>query len=353
MTRSLWVRHAAVLCSAHRGLSCRSWQKGLEEGERDVQNARPPSGPERSQSSWGSPHCPPSILARRSWRMGAFGDAASKWSSEIQQRLHEEFLGDRVRENVKTPPYFTSEPEMTTTEVQPRDFVAFATDGLWDCLTNEEVVGLVAFGWVVGSCQVRSRVRRRLVKNVWERDELPVKLEEDKTVMYRWWRAKKRFIDVDNNVAVHLVRNALGGAHKDLTSALLYMEPPRSRRYRCVLCLSWIVYNADEGYLLWGTILACKLCCFNDFALLMLRINGYPWDHSSRFVIHCGSHVLGGRGRDESQAAYLVEDHYYRSFVPRNLFSVAGHDCVFFPAGTYHPMAYLVLPLIEDGSTRS
>ena len=81
--------------------------------------------------------------------MGAFGDAASKWSSEIQQRLHEEFLGDRVRENVKTPPYFTAEPEITTTEVQPGDFVAFATDGLRDCLTNEEVVGLVGI-WLGG-----------------------------------------------------------------------------------------------------------------------------------------------------------------------------------------------------------
>ena len=79
---------------------------------------------------------------------------------------------------------------------------------------------------------------------------MPVKLEEDKTVMYRWWRAKKRFTDVDNNVAVHLVRNALGGADKDLMSALLYMEPPRSRRYRRVLCASWIVYNADERYVL-------------------------------------------------------------------------------------------------------
>ena len=71
-------------------------------------------------------------------------------------------------------------------------------------------------------------------EKVWEREELPVKLEEDKSVMYRWWRAKKRFIDVDSNVAVHLVRNALGGADRDFTSALLDMEPPRSRRYRCV-----------------------------------------------------------------------------------------------------------------------
>jgi len=181
------------------------------------------------------------------WGMSrAFGDAAYKWSREIQERLHEEFLGDRVRENVKTPPYFTAEPEITTTEVQPGDFVVLATDGLWDCLTNEEVVGLVGIwlnsrksssgdGSLVSGA---SSVEKKKTGNekVWEREELPVKLEEDKTVMYRWWRAKKRFIDADNNVAVHLVRNALGGADRDLTSALLYMEPPRSRRFRCVLC---------------------------------------------------------------------------------------------------------------------
>ena len=53
-------------------------------------------------------------------------------------------------------------------------------------------------------------------EKVWERDELLVKVEEDKTVMYRWWRAKKRFIDVDSNVAVHLVRNALGGVRIEI-----------------------------------------------------------------------------------------------------------------------------------------
>ncbi|EDR11078.1 uncharacterized protein LACBIDRAFT_247779, partial [Laccaria bicolor S238N-H82] len=160
------------------------------------------------------------------WGMSrAFGDAAYKWSREIQQRLAEEFLGDRVRENVKTPPYFTAEPEITTTEVQPGDFVVLATDGLWDCLTNEEVVGLVGV-WLdrqkVSSAQ---------------------KSGNEKTVMYRWWRAKKRFIDVDNNVAVHLVRNALGGADRDLTTALLYLEPPRSRRYRDDISVQVVLFQ--------------------------------------------------------------------------------------------------------------
>ena len=116
--------------------------------------------------------------------------------------------------------------------------VVFATDGLWDCLTNEEVVGLVGI-WLRGqksSSGVSSA--EKTGNKVWERDELLVKLKDDKTVMYQWWRSKKRFIDVDSNVAVNLVRNALlGGADRDLTSALLHgapSKPPRSRRYRCV-----------------------------------------------------------------------------------------------------------------------
>lgn len=42
------------------------------------------------------------------WGMArAFGDAAYKWSVDIQNQLNEKYLGDRVRSNMKTPPYLT------------------------------------------------------------------------------------------------------------------------------------------------------------------------------------------------------------------------------------------------------
>ena len=176
------------------------------------------------------------------WGMSrAFGDAAYKWSLEIQNRLHLEYLGDRPRPNVKTPPYFTAEPEITTTEVQPGDFLVLASDGLWDCLTNEEVVGLVGL-WLGKNALVQQNTNSILpaaadFDQIVERDELPVKLKGDNTVMYPWWRAKKQFVNVDKNVASHLARNALGGADRDLTTALLSMTPPRSRRFRYVLNL--------------------------------------------------------------------------------------------------------------------
>ena len=216
------------------------------------------------------------------WGMSrAFGDAACKWSLEIQQRLHEEYLGDRIRSNCLTPPYFTAEPDITTTTIQKGDFVVMASDGLWDCLTNEEVVGLVG-GWLetrgeevkigrkegIGEGErvvlpfgkpgpsgqdpkkgfgkgrgngwpegLNGGGNNEVVKEngdtIWERTDLPVtSIKPDETLMYNWWRATKRFVNIDGNSAVHLARNALGGANRDLTGALLRLRPPRSRRYR-------------------------------------------------------------------------------------------------------------------------
>jgi pyruvate dehydrogenase phosphatase len=175
------------------------------------------------------------------WGMSrAFGDAMTKWSLEDQEKLKAEYLGDRSYANIKTPPYFTAEPEITTTKVQKGDFLIMASDGLWECLTSEEAVGLVGL-WLQKNKLTRER-RRPLTHNSSrpvepnakpvERDELPVILKEDDTTRYRYWRTVKRFLNVDDNASVHLARNALGGANRDLTGALLALTPPRARRFR-------------------------------------------------------------------------------------------------------------------------
>ena len=206
----------------------------------------------------------------------AFGDAECKWSPEIQKRVHQEYLGDRIQDDCLTPPYFTAEPEITTTTIRKGDFVVLASDGLWDCLTNEEVVGLVG-GWLetrgeevmirkgdgIGEGEVvmlpfgrpgpsgqdhkkgfgkgggngwaegDNKIAKEDETTIWERTDLPVtSIKPDKTSMYKRWKATKRFINIDGNSAVHLARNALGGADRDLTGALLRLRPPRSRRYR-------------------------------------------------------------------------------------------------------------------------
>ncbi|KAF9043998.1 phosphatase 2C-like domain-containing protein [Panaeolus papilionaceus] len=176
----------------------------------------------------------------------AFGDASMKWPTPVQKRIQEEFLGEAPRTICKTPPYFTAEPEITTFQVQKGDFMVIATDGLWDCLTNEEVVGLTGL-WVDSQNQKVSKpgsgferifpVEGDRKSAPLEPKQLPVKFSddyEDKTAMYSSsWFTEKRFINVDDkNVGKYLIRNALGGADDDLRGALLAMKPPRNRDFR-------------------------------------------------------------------------------------------------------------------------
>ncbi|KAL4267550.1 PPM-type phosphatase-like domain superfamily protein [Pleurotus pulmonarius] len=181
-------------------------------------------------------------LLGRTTILRSFGDAALKWSNDVQQRLREDYFGDRPLPSLKTPPYITAEPEVTTFEVQPGDFLILGSSGLWKSLTNEEAVGLVGV-WLEnqstpfdednilrppGDGQNDDEGQGRIIR----RDQLPIRLREDDTYMYSRWRTEKKFITVDNNAATHLARNALGGADRDLTDALLSVFPPFAARLR-------------------------------------------------------------------------------------------------------------------------
>ncbi|KAJ7041901.1 phosphatase 2C-like domain-containing protein [Mycena alexandri] len=156
----------------------------------------------------------------------AFGNGVMKWSKELQEFLQEKCLGDKPRATLLTPPYFTAMPEITTTIIQPGDFMVMASDGLWDCLTNEEVVGLVG-AWL-GS--------KKGDAPVIERVDLPVVLTDEKT-HYATSNVKKQFVvnstvvDADD-VAQILALNALGGSDRDLVGGLLSLLPPRARQFR-------------------------------------------------------------------------------------------------------------------------
>ncbi|KAJ7142109.1 phosphatase 2C-like domain-containing protein [Mycena crocata] len=149
----------------------------------------------------------------------SFGDGVLKWSREMQTFLHEKCLGDKPRTMLRTPPYLTALPEITTTIVESGDFLVVSTDGLWDNLTNEEVVGLVGL-WLEQTGEGKG-------KDVIERGDLPVVLKPDSER-----DAKKRFVNESSNAAHHLARNALGGADKDLHTALVSTPAPRARQLR-------------------------------------------------------------------------------------------------------------------------
>ncbi|KAK3946321.1 protein serine/threonine phosphatase 2C [Diplogelasinospora grovesii] len=193
----------------------------------------------------------------------AFGDASYKWTREISDRLRQQFFGRAVSPLLKTPPYVTAEPVVTTTKIEPEkgDFVVMATDGLWEMLTSEEVVGLVG-KWIDSQASSTSNSQ---FDSAWARifgsgkpAGLPVEANKQgggddgqKTpIRLRQWGVSPdetdRFVVQDKNVATHLIRNALGGKNQEQVSALLTLPSPYSRRYRDDLTVQVIFFGYGE-----------------------------------------------------------------------------------------------------------
>ncbi|OCK74743.1 protein serine/threonine phosphatase 2C [Lepidopterella palustris CBS 459.81] len=190
----------------------------------------------------------------------AFGDAVYKWSIKTNDQLHKSFFGRGRNALMKTPPYVTAEPIITTTKVEPEkgDFVVMATDGLWEMLTNEEVVGLVG-QWLDAQASGKNGQNSRTDSWLtnWFRTQkgLPVeqagsddhKSGQRAPIRQQQWGVKapqnERFVVEDKNCATHLVRNALGGKDQEQLSALLTLPSPYSRRYRDDLTVEVIFFG--------------------------------------------------------------------------------------------------------------
>ncbi|CEJ54466.1 Putative Protein phophatase 2C family protein [Penicillium brasilianum] len=175
----------------------------------------------------------------------AFGDAFYKWSREVQDKIKQQFFGRTPHPLLKTPPYVTAEPIITTTKIDPSqgDFIVMATDGLWEMLSNEEVVGLV--GQWLEQQQSGNGGSKAWLQSWFSFDsqkQLPVEPAKDQSTegqrrpirqqQYDISGAASRFVVEDKNAATHLVRNAMGGKDKDMVCALLTLPAPYSRRYR-------------------------------------------------------------------------------------------------------------------------
>ena len=195
----------------------------------------------------------------------AFGDAIYKWSKETQDKMRNSYFGRSPSKYLKTPPYVTAEPVVTTTKVDPTsgDFVVMASDGLWEMLTNEEVVGLVG-QWL--EKQASNTKTTGSTGNSWlqswfktqKTNALPIEHHDEGAaagqrapIRQQQWGVpagqQERFVVEDKNAATHLVRNALGGRDQDMLSALLTLPSPYSRRYRDDLTVQVIFFGEGQG----------------------------------------------------------------------------------------------------------
>jgi pyruvate dehydrogenase phosphatase len=198
----------------------------------------------------------------------AFGDAIYKWSQSTQEQLKKTYFGRTASNLLKSPPYVTAEPVITTTKISPEkgDFLVMATDGLWEMLTNEEVVGLVG-QWLDSQADTAGQRGAKPASSSWltswfssqKAAGLPIEkngVDTDSSgqrapIRQRQWGVKselnERFIVEDKNAATHLVRNALGGKDQDQLCALLTLPSPYSRRYRDDLTVEVIFFGEGEN----------------------------------------------------------------------------------------------------------
>ncbi|KAF7716253.1 Protein phosphatase 2C family protein [Penicillium ucsense] len=188
----------------------------------------------------------------------AFGDAFYKWSRGTQDMIKQQFFGRTPHPLLQTPPYVTAEPIITTTKIDPEkgDFIVMATDGLWEMLSNEEVVGLVG-EWLEHQKSGNGGSKAWLQSWFSSQKQLPVEPAKDqasegqrKPIRQRQYDipdAASRFVVEDKNAATHLVRNAMGGKDKDMVCALLTLPSPYSRRYRDDITVEVIFFGQGPG----------------------------------------------------------------------------------------------------------
>ncbi|EPE07434.1 protein phosphatase 2c [Ophiostoma piceae UAMH 11346] len=197
----------------------------------------------------------------------AFGDASYKWTRDVAERLGRSFFVRQQSSLLRTPPYVTAEPVVTTTKIEPEngDFIVMATDGLWEMLTNEEAVGLVGKWLEQQKAAAAAGNGSSFTSNLFGKKgnngaaDLPVeaagpeagKHGERAPIRLRQWGISPddndRFVVKDKNAATHLVRNALGGRNEEQVSALLTLPAPFSRRYRDDLTVQVIFFGGGEA----------------------------------------------------------------------------------------------------------
>lgn len=195
----------------------------------------------------------------------SFGDARYKWTRDIQHKVASQFFGRRTPSELRSPPYVTADPVVTTTQVHPErgDFLVMGSDGLFEMLSNEEVVSLVA-QWVDAKhpeyVPSGATVPKEPKPGVWSRmfgartsADTPYTVEDVSTnkeaqkqpLQQRRGRDGPNFVVEDENAATHLIRNALGGADRQQVSMLVSIPSPLSRSYRDDLTVT-VVFFGDS-----------------------------------------------------------------------------------------------------------
>ncbi|EJD36802.1 protein serine/threonine phosphatase 2C [Auricularia subglabra TFB-10046 SS5] len=151
----------------------------------------------------------------------AFGDAWFKWSADEVCETARAIFGREAQPyaDCKTPPYITARPEVASLPL-PRapGFVVLASDGLWEWLSNSDVVALV--GGLLDGRRVAARVAMaEHSPDAYLPPPFPGGHGRD-------WVFK------DANAATHLIRNAVAGDSVKALQMQYSLPASVARNYR-------------------------------------------------------------------------------------------------------------------------
>ena len=172
----------------------------------------------------------------------AFGDHRWKWDNDFIRSVQAKFWGPSPRPQSKTAPYMTAEPEITETQVvrtakgdvgRKSDFMILASDGLWDRISSEHAVECVS-RWL----EARDRGQGEVKKDPQlQTPQFGSPMVEDSGLTYSTetgaqidWKATPEYFAIeDENAAICLARNAMGGTRRALFMGVLSVPPPMGR----------------------------------------------------------------------------------------------------------------------------
>ncbi|XP_002742408.1 pyruvate dehydrogenase [acetyl-transferring]-phosphatase 1, mitochondrial-like [Saccoglossus kowalevskii] len=168
----------------------------------------------------------------------AFGDVKYKWHANQLRALPNGRM--LIPRHYYTPPYLVATPEIIHHRLTPQDkFLVIATDGLWDFMTKEKTVQLVgdhiSGRETLEAFKVRPTSRFTL-------SDINSKLKDRKSGL-----ASR---PIDDNVATHLVRHALGDSEKGIShgklSAFLSLPHYEVRDHRDDITIYVIFFDTEK-----------------------------------------------------------------------------------------------------------
>ena len=151
--------------------------------------------------------------------------------------MQQRFYGPMWSGAIQTPPYVMAEPDVTSVKLDTERpcFLIMATDGLWNMLSSQQAVDLVG-KWLEPEALKTNPDTEPTYEPF---DFGPFWKDMD------WRFVKERTTVQDDNVAVHLLRNSLGGNHHEMLAGRLAFSYPSSRRVRDDMTVQVVFFNRD------------------------------------------------------------------------------------------------------------